>query len=589
MHLLSTPGNLGELTSIYFVLVSPSLFLVLLQELEEQKANLVRSYQKAVDTVSTRKSQDLATQLVKSVNAKYVVSAPEENLRIIEKGVETITVEQLHEAFISFWDTPDLTLVLYTKEAEDGAEEEMKQIYSDSKLSPVSPPDMTFDGTFGYTSFGPAGSIISDTYIEDLDSRQLKLSNNVRVNLKSTDFEANTVRVVAHFGSGSLSQPPTKSGIQWLAPIVMNEGGLGKHSKTDLSRILAGNNVGSTASFSVGEGTFSLAGKTTPEDLELQLQLMTAYLSDPGYRSESEQYWQNIIPSYPSWFENTFDGVNYNVTTSFLRGHDGRFRIPSFEEMASLTADDVRMWLEPELSTSYLEVSVVGDYNDSIIPFLLNSFGALPEREDSPSIMPSEVTSLQYPPTPSEHVFKYESKLPHAAAMVIFKIPPLREDVKLTRRLNILSYILRDRMRKEIREEQGASYGPRTSVSASEAYDFGALVAYTQGSPENTAGITTIIEALAQNMTTSIGEDELVRAKEPTMTSLKESLRSNTYWLNTVLSESQSKPWTLDWSRERDDDYRSISVEEIIELARTYFTKDNQMKVDIIPVTTDGE
>ena len=41
--------------------------------------------------------------------------------------------------------------------------------------------------------------------------------------------------------------------------------------------------------------------------------------------------------------------------------------------------------------------------------------------------------------------------------------------------------------------------------------------------------------------------------------------------------------------RERDDDYQSISVEEIIELARTYFTKDNQMKVDIIPVTTDAE
>ena len=554
-------------------------------ELEEQKANLLRSYQKAVDTVSTQKSQALAKQLVDSINSKSVVSSPEENLRIIEKGVETITVEQLHDVFKSFWDTPDHTLVLYAKEAEANAVEEMNQIYENSKLSPVSPPDMTFDATFHYTSFGSAGTIVSDTYIEDLDVRQLKLSNKVRVNLKATDFEANTVRIVARFGSGSLSQPSAKSGIQWLAPIIINEGGLGKHSKTDLTRILAGNNV-QQASFSISEDSFNIMGKTTPEDLELQLQLMAAYLSDPGYRPEAEQYWQNIIPSYPDWFAHTFDGVNYNVTTSFLRGHDGRFRVPSLEEMASLTADDVREWLHPEMSASYLEVSVVGDFDaDLIIPFLLNSFGALPEREDSPAIMPTELTSLPYPPTPSEHVFAYESKMPHAAAMLVFRVPPLREDIRLTRRLNILSSVLRDRMRKEIREEQAASYGPVVYVTASESYDFGALIAYSKGSPENTAGMTTVIEALATNLTGAMTEDELLRAKEPTMTSLKDTLRSNTYWLNNVVSESQSKPWILDWSRERDDDYSSITVDEIIELARKFFTKENTMKIDIIPIT----
>ena len=241
--------------------------------------------------------------------------------------------------------------------------------------------------------------------------------------------------------------------------------------------------------------------------------------------------------------------------------------------------------------TSYNSTSPkFGDFDDdSIIPFLLNSFGALPEREDSPAIMPSEVTSLPYPHTPSEHVFAYESKMPHAAAMLVFKVPPLREDVRLTRRLNILSSVLRDRMRKEIREEQAASYGPVVYVTASEGYDFGAFIAYSKGSPENTAGMATVIEALATNLTATITEDELHRAKEPTMTNLKETLRSNTYWLNNVVSESQSKPWTLDWFRERDVHYSSITVDEIIDLARTYFKRENTMKIDIIPVTTDGE
>ena len=142
-------------------------------------------------------------------------------------------------------------------------------------------------------------------------------------------------------------------------------------------------------------------------------------------------------------------------------------------------------------------------------------------------------------------------------------------------------------MRKEIREEQAASYGPKVYVTASEGYDFGALIAYSQGSPENTAGMTTVIEALAMNLTSTISEDELVRAKEPTITNIKETLRSNTYWLNSVVSESQSKPWILDWSREMKADYSSITVDEIIELARRYFTEENAMKIDIVPVTNE--
>ena len=95
------------------------------------------------------------------------------------------------------------------------------------------------------------------------------VSNNVRVNLKKTDFQASSIGLTARFGTGMLSQDGSKPGVQYFASQVMNGGGLGKHSNDDLSRILAGKNVG--ASFSVGEGSFALSGGTTPEDLKLQL------------------------------------------------------------------------------------------------------------------------------------------------------------------------------------------------------------------------------------------------------------------------------------------------------------------------------
>ncbi|MGO7631835.1 hypothetical protein ACC692_37820, partial [Rhizobium ruizarguesonis] len=39
--------------------------------------------------------------------------------------------------------------------------------------------------------------------------------------------------------------------------------------------------------FSVGDSSFSFAGRTRPEALATQLQLMSAYTSDPAYRPEA--------------------------------------------------------------------------------------------------------------------------------------------------------------------------------------------------------------------------------------------------------------------------------------------------------------
>jgi zinc protease len=78
-------------------------------------------------------------------------------------------------------------------------------------------------------------------------------------------------------------------------------------------------------------------------------------------------------------------------------------------------------------------------------------------------------------------------------------------------------------------------------------------------------------------------EDELDRALKPLLGQLEKSLRDNTYWLNTVMSQSQQDPVRLELARTRDADYRSITLAEINALAKKYLTPGNAMLVSIKP------
>jgi zinc protease len=553
-------------------------------ELDEIKASLLNSYEQAVKSADTRKSDGtggLASRIARAVNRGKVFSTPGEDLRIVKVGLETVTLESIHNALRESWDTGDLNLILTTKEAPADTKDTLAQLYTESAAVAVTPPKEEATKAFAYTGFGPAGTIVSDTTVEDLGIRQLVLSNNIRVNLKTTDFQKNSISMTARFGGGKLTMPADKTGLDGFAGMLMNAGGLGQHSVTELQRLLAGRNVG--ADFGIEEDTFFIAGRTTPDDLELQLQLLCAGLTDPGFREEAVRQYRQILPQIFSQLEHTINGAMAQME-AWTHGGDGRFAVPEQEKLAAFTAEDAKSWLQPSLANDYLEFSMVGEFDpDTAIPIILKTLGALPERAAAKADY-SALGKIQFPATPGENSFSYESKIAKAAALVAWKIPALGDNIKETRRLNILASILSDRMREKIREELGASYSPRAGAQPGTGFDYGVLSALSLGKPEDCEPVAKIIleigEELANNGTTA---DEVDRAVQPVLGQLETTLRDNSYWLSTVLAQSQEQAHRLDWARQRDADYASITPEDINALAKKYLPSTNALKITLLP------
>ncbi|MDI1319617.1 MAG: hypothetical protein PSW75_05400, partial [bacterium] len=80
-----------------------------------------------------------------------------------------------------------------------------------------------------------------------------------------------------------------------------------------------------------------------------------------------------------------------------------------------------------------------------------------------------------------------------------------------------------------------------------------------------------------------VTEEELVRAKQPMLTALRENARTNGYWLGTVLGSAQEFPQRLEWSRTRYSDIESITAAELTELAKTYLDPAHASEFIVLP------
>jgi zinc protease len=553
-----------------------------LQELEEAKANILNEYEQAVKQKPTRRSEGIATVLARTVNDNTVFSEPETNLEIIRAGLDKIDPATCHEAFRSFWDSSGFHLVLTTKEKPENAEIELAALFEDSRGVPVDPPVTRAIPIFAYESFGKPGTVKTSKPVDDLGITQIVLSNQIRLNLKRTDFEKDRIRISARIGSGKLTQPKNMPMLDAFAEAVFAGGGLGKHSNDELQQILAGRNVGTA--FSIGEDAFSLSGSTTPADFALQCRLMCATLTDPGYRNEGLWQFQKAIPMIFQRLRHTPEGPMQEME-SWLHGGDVRYSLASEEQLASYTVADVRKWLDLPLSKGYLELSIVGDFDPvAILPEILATFGALPLRMSTPPAYP-DARKINFPNAPANKRFTYQSKIPQGIATVIWQTKGFRGNEREFRRLNLLGDILGDRLRDEIREKLGASYSPNAGATGSQALEnMGYLIAQSVGKPEDIDTLLNTMRDLANELSTKgAAEDELDRALKPTLGILDKTLRDNSYWLNTVLADSQSNPNRLAMARDRESDYKSITVKEINSLAKTYLSAENTLLVRIEP------
>ena len=333
--------------------------------------------------------------------------------------------------------------------------------------------------------------------------------------------------------------------------------------------------------------SFDFGAMVLESDLEPQLQLMAAHMVDQGYREEAVRLFQAEVPSIMTELTRRFEGTLYSVD-EWVHGGDERFSVPTREDLMSYQLSDAKDWLQDYFTKSSVELTIVGDFDpDTALPLILRTFGALPVREEVPVEVGAEERALTFPPKPSYRAFTYRSRSKRAAAIAAFEIPSVKDDITPFRRIELLVEVYSNRLFERIREELGTSYSPYASAEPSLVFDHGFIWAESDIAPDVMETTGKLLLDIAESCT-QVTDDEFLRAKEPLLTLVEETLVDNNYWTYEVIWESQQKPYVLDWARSRSNDYTSITREEVEKLAEIYLVPSNSLRMDVLPVAPGG-
>jgi len=552
-------------------------------ELERVKKDILSELEEAVKKTSTRDSGSLAREVISSLNTDRVFMSPRQEKELYGPIIDHVTVKDVNEIFKDIW-APRHRLLLVTGNAKIlGKDPERKILdsYHDSMRVVVAKPLEEKAAVFPYLPEpGTKARIVREKTIQDLGITQVDFDNGVRLNLKKTEFKADQVLINVSFGRGRSAEPPNLPGLALLTESVINKSGLGALEKDELERALAGKNT--TVTFDVAEDRFAFKGETVSNEIPLLFQLLYAHIVDPGFRKEAYDLSLKRFSQRYKTLSRSINGAMVLSGSRFLAGGDHRFGIPDDSAFKRLTLEDVRSWISPLMKNNDIEVSAVGDFDvDAVIQSAARYFGSLPLHHMSDK--PTGSTHLIFPSGQSRTI-PVQTKIPKGMIVVAYPTDDIW-DIGRTRRLSLLSEIVSDRLRVQIREKLGAAYTTFAFNRPSRAYaGYGVFQARVYVDPEQSGIMVEQVKKIVSSLEKDgVTQDELNRAQRPILTDIKDMLQKNSYWLDTVLTGSKIHPRQLQWSRSILNDYASINRETITKFTKKYLNNDRAATIIVKP------
>lgn len=549
-------------------------------ELAEQLANLRTGYENAARAADTRRSETLADGIVAAIEDGRIVTTPAYRLQVFEQMAPRITVEAVDAAFRARWTGPNRLVHVSGKSEIDKPEATILAALGESAKVAVAPLAESGAGAFAYNDFGAPGRVVEDRRVADLDIRLVRFANNVRLNLKKTDFEKDRVRVSIRIGGGALEFGKDKPGLAMFMNSAFAAGGLQKHRFDDLQSVLAGRSV--SPGIGAGAETFAAAGATTPRDLLLQLQLTAAYLTAPGFRPESEAQWRRLAPVLYDTLDASPGAVVGRDVARLLADNDPRFGVPALAELEKRNLAELRAATARAFADGPIEIAIVGDIDEAaVIDAVGKTFGALAPRRGDPEPL-TEARAIRFRADRTPIVLRHAGKADEAQALAYWPTTDDR-DHGLDVRLSLLAAVMQLTLTEELRETLGATYSPNAFSATSSVYPgYGQFGVSSNLDPKDIPAVEAAVERIAGELRDKpVDADLLLRARTPILEAIDKSRRENGTWI-ALLDEAQTEPRWLDRFRAQKATYQAVTPADLQAVARRYLTPGGALKIRVV-------
>jgi len=470
--------------------------------------------------------------------------SPREAMHAYDVAVEDLDPAKVKARFVAAWSGPGPLVTLVMPQQVDIAAVRAAWVkgeggtalaaFTDSKTLP-----------WDYTDFGTPSAVVKREEIKDPGFTRLSFANGVVLNFKQSTLEKNSVEVRAQFGAGRREIPNKDMMAAQLASGLLAAGGLGRLTATDMSASLA--SEAWAFKLQVGNEAFDLTSSTTNASLEIELQVLAAFMTDPGFRPTIDERLPDAVEIMSRMY---FSNPAAALSEAFLGAvdPDDPERMPPRATMDAWRSADFARLLKPALTTAPVELTIVGDVDEATAARMVGrTFGALAARAPRDGAR-ADARFLRVP----DHGFPvirktYQGPADRAAAQLIWPLYIANASRRAEEyALKLTAAIFDTELRQRIRTELGKSYAPQVATQTPDDADQGILVARMEGNPADVEQLVTEAQAVARKIAAGdITAEELEAARRPMLTQIT-ALRGRNIWWAAAMDGSARNPGIIE-------------------------------------------
>jgi zinc protease len=555
-------------------------------ELQREIDNWRTNLENSVAAAATRRTTGLAGALLNAVNENSVFTSPQTDLDLFNTNVANATAVEINALMRTAFEGNGPLVMMTSPDPIEGGEPRIAEVLASSMQVAVTAPAARQRLDWPYTDFGATGAVASRREVPELGATIVTFANGVELTVKQTDFRDEEIQIVVGTGLGEQAFSPAQQDPLQSAIGTLRNGGLGRMTIDEQNYAFTGHVIG--AGFSTGEDRFFISGNTRPADLNLEMQLLTAMLTDPAFRSAPFNQMKANFPAMLAMSRATPGGVFGLEVLPQLAGGDQRKTAPTAEQVAQWTIEPLRDDLKHLLSEGPIRIAIAGDVTvDQAIAAVAPSFGALPPRPPLPAGAPG-ANERRFPAPPeTPQVFHHDGPAEQALGFVAWPTTDVMGDRTEARQVAVLAEVVKLRALAEIRERQALAYSPGVATTFSDFYpDYGYLAVQAATTPQNLPAFFAAVDEIARDLRdTPISEDELTRARAPMIESTRRSMNTNNWWLGQIADVS-IKAGAVQETLNTIPDLEAVTPARIQELARQYLRPDTAWRTSVVSKTT---
>lgn len=550
-------------------------------ELDEQLANIRTNLENAVKSADTRGNNVFVGAALALVSDERIPTTPQFSLDLFEQIAPSVTPEAVWQALRE--DAAPLVDPLIRFEgrtAPEGGEAALRAAFHEGMALAIAAPVDNGPLAFGYSDFGPAGTVVSDTVEPRLGLRQIRFANGVRLTLKKTEVRKDRIAFSMAVDGGDLMNTREAPLAAYLAG-SLPAGGLGKHSQDELASILAGHSV--NFDLDSGPDAFTASAVTTPRDLTLQLQVLAATLTDPGYRAEGVERFRKNIDNFFNTLDSTPARALGAANGRILSDGDPRFSLQPKDAFFALDFDKLRGVIGDRLAKGAIEIALVGDLDGAAaIAAVASTLGALPPREEDFNSRDDNRTR-SFTPKRGEYRLTHKGEPDQALLQWIWPTTDDSDQVE-DQRLELLGRIVRLELTDRLREELGQAYSPSAGSNTSHYYPgYGTFaISASVAADKLDATRAAVTKLIADLRAAPLAPDVIERARKPYVEEYNNFLKDLGGW-TALASRAQSEPDRIDRYFAAPGVVSAITPDDIHRTALKYLDPDGAVIFTVLP------